>query len=347
MKKTNAPGRSDSIGSSPFSKVLLHPHGMEWESGFPQQAAGSGPAARATIRTVLVPLDGSQQAEHALPHALAIARRSGATLRVVHVYSRLDYDEPWQWPAGLETDDRPRRGKRDYLRDVADRIGRTDPVRVETILVDGNDVKESLSTAASGTDLIVTASRRRGRLRRLFVPSMADQVRRCSTKPVLSVRGYAFPADLTGDPIARHILVLLDGSVLAEKIFEPATTLAGLEAARITLLNVQNREWTDGVFEHTSPSGYLVGAARKVEQAGSAVDAQIVTTNRSAPRAIVDYAERHKIDLIALATALDDGPLRFLRSNLVDSLVRRSDLPILALGVDGANKRAEVTTVVG
>ena len=37
-------------------------------------------------RSLLVPLDGSTFAEHALPLALSIARRAGATLRVAQVH---------------------------------------------------------------------------------------------------------------------------------------------------------------------------------------------------------------------------------------------------------------------
>src|SRR6516162_9744475 len=40
-------------------------------------------------RTLLVPLDGSPFAEHALPVALAIARRSGAAIHLVNVASPL------------------------------------------------------------------------------------------------------------------------------------------------------------------------------------------------------------------------------------------------------------------
>src|SRR4029078_9343129 len=37
-------------------------------------------------RSILVPLDGSLAAEHALPLALSLARRFGGALQIVHVY---------------------------------------------------------------------------------------------------------------------------------------------------------------------------------------------------------------------------------------------------------------------
>jgi nucleotide-binding universal stress UspA family protein len=39
-------------------------------------------------RTILVPLDGSAFGEHALPFALTIARRSDASIELVHVHAK-------------------------------------------------------------------------------------------------------------------------------------------------------------------------------------------------------------------------------------------------------------------
>jgi nucleotide-binding universal stress UspA family protein len=43
---------------------------------------------RLCIRKVLVPLDGSENAERALPHAQELAQASGATLHLIQVVSR-------------------------------------------------------------------------------------------------------------------------------------------------------------------------------------------------------------------------------------------------------------------
>ncbi len=346
MKKTNSLSRLNVVPSSPFAKSSLRHTGMELEAGEYSLTAGVSSAGSSPIRTLLVPLDGSLHAEHALPHALAIARRSGAKLRIIHAYTRLDHAGPWHLQTTWTTNECFKREKQDYLWATADRIAHTDSVTVETILVEGSDTVESLIKGAEGADLIVMASRRRGFLRRLLSPSVADGLRHGLPKPVLLVRGYSFPADLTGDPIARRILVPLNGSSLAERIVEPVMQIGGLEATALTLLNVQNAEWTNGVFEHTTPPGYLFGVARKLKRTLPVVDARIVTTDWAISRAITSYAEEHKMDLIALAAPVDERVPKFLRRNVVDALVRQTDLPILALGVDVAPKREEVTTVV-
>lgn len=47
-------------------------------------------ASQPKIRTIAVPLDGTTYAEHALPHALAMARRCGASLRLIQANSGIN-----------------------------------------------------------------------------------------------------------------------------------------------------------------------------------------------------------------------------------------------------------------
>jgi nucleotide-binding universal stress UspA family protein len=339
--------RVNAASALSLPRTLLHQGGKTWEQVPTLQEINREDSRSASIRSIVVPLDGSLHAEHALPHALAIARRSCAVVRLVHVHSRLDHVEPWQTHNSFETNERRKREKGNYLLDVVDRIARTDFVTVEAILIDGNDTEDSLLKATASADLVVMASRRRGFFRRLWTYSVADSLRRRLQVPVLFVRGYPSPVDLTGDPIARHILVHLDGSTVAERILGPATAIGRLEGAALTLLNVQNSTWTSGIFEHTNPPGYLIGIARDVRKAGSVVDAHLVTTERPLVRAVTSFAESRKADLIALATRSERGITRLLRGSLADRLIRRTDLPILLLGIDVERERAEVTTVVG
>src|SRR4051794_29322408 len=62
------------------------------------------PAGGPPVRTVLAAVDGTPFGEHALPLAAEVARRAGATLRVVHVLSARELageaarrmaDAPW------------------------------------------------------------------------------------------------------------------------------------------------------------------------------------------------------------------------------------------------------------
>jgi len=347
MSHGNAIHRRDTENISSDSKSLLHQDGMLWERANLTHNLSNDASRSGAVRTLLVPLDGTLQAEHALPYALSIARRSGATVRLVHVHSRLDHSEAWDMQPSEETQARRKREKQEYLNDVAERIARVGAVSVETILIDSFDTEDSLLNVAESSDLVVMASRRRGFWRRLLSYSVTEELRRRLRIPVLLVRGHPSPVDFTGDPIARHILVSLDGSPFAEKILEPAKSIGRLDGAAVTLLNVQNKEWSSGVFEHTNPPGYLIGTARRVKDVLPVVDAQIVTTDKPVATALASFAERRQVDLIALATHADGEWGRWLRGSVVDSLLRRTDLPILTLTIDTKHKRPEFLTVVG
>jgi nucleotide-binding universal stress UspA family protein len=87
-------------------------------------------------RSILVPLDGSTFGEHALPAALSLARRSGASLQVVLVHTAFVYVE-----SGLIYDDRVdrqlREQEQDYLETVVKRLKAASPVPVSWALRDG------------------------------------------------------------------------------------------------------------------------------------------------------------------------------------------------------------------
>jgi hypothetical protein len=84
-----------------------------------------------------VPVDGTPFREHALPLALGIARRLGATIRVVHVHlplpRRLLYRE-----SGLDL--WLRRRQRDYLDDLMRRLRRVTRVPVKPVFLEGRQV---------------------------------------------------------------------------------------------------------------------------------------------------------------------------------------------------------------
>jgi nucleotide-binding universal stress UspA family protein len=82
-------------------------------------------------KSILVPLDGSTFAEHALPLALALARRSGAALHLVHVLQPLAsvYSEAPLF-ADTNLEDRIKERLRGYLESVAARVRKLTPTKV-------------------------------------------------------------------------------------------------------------------------------------------------------------------------------------------------------------------------
>lgn len=331
MKKQSTTNRAYSANASPQSTRRVHQAGPSKGQANTCKSVREAAAIRPAFRSIVVPLDGTHEAEHALPHALAIARRTNAVLRLVHVDSRLEQIEPQKLYYNPKLDERRMFEMQDYLLDVANRIALVDQVKVETILVHSNEIEDSLLKMDASTDLFVLASRRRGIFRRLWTASVADTLRRSLNTPALFVRGYSAPVDLTGDPIARHILVPLNGSASAERIISTATVIASFEDALLTLLNIQNDDWTRGSFEHINPSGYLKAISQQISKSLPVIGASVVTTDKTVPAAIATYAEQRKVDLIALAASSNNLISDFWRGSLAEALFRRTNLPILFL----------------
>jgi nucleotide-binding universal stress UspA family protein len=177
-------------------------------------------------RTILVPLDGSNFGEHALPLALSIARRAEARLQLVHVHTPLQaiYTEMQLYDAELEAQMKERHGI--YLDNLAAQIKKTSPVPLSTASLEGEVVavlREYMAKIAA--DLVVLTTHGRGAFGRFWLGSVTDGLVRESPVPVLIVHPHDKVADLGTDPVLKQVLLPLDGTPLAEQIIEPALAL--------------------------------------------------------------------------------------------------------------------------
>jgi nucleotide-binding universal stress UspA family protein len=289
--------------------------------------------AHTEFKTILVPLDGSPHAEHALPHALSIARRNGATIRLALVHSPFTpTDDPYSmYHRDFLVDvDRERiRQKQDYLNSVVRRISRRDSVRVLTLLAEGERTVDQLSIAAQGAELIVMATHARNWLSKLWHGSMADSLLCRVDCPLLLVRGYHGPADFTGDPIPSKLLVPLDGSSFAEQILPATVEVARISGADVKLLHV------DHIFEPQNtmddPLCYLRSVSNAVKGKVPHVEYEVVDTHESPADAVLSTIRRQDIDLVALTTEARHGLPNLGRGSILKSVIRRSSAPVLVM----------------
>src|SRR5688572_18457035 len=144
-------------------------------------------AMESKYRSILVPLDGSDLAEHALPMALSIARRHGAVLHVVRVYvpvagaygeHAVRYDEA--------LDRELMRRAQNYLDDVVARLASAGSIQATAALREGS-VADTIARHAEtvGADLLVMTTQGRGPLGRFWLGSVSDELVRQAGVPIL------------------------------------------------------------------------------------------------------------------------------------------------------------------
>ncbi len=283
------------------------------------------------IRTVVVPLDGSYTAQLALPQALAIARRSGAALRLVHVHSLAGSGIGWQQLSDDALLAELRQRKQDYLQSVHRRLRRSVDVQVDTALIDSHEIAPSLCTAAAGADLMVMATEPRGILGRLLRGSVTERLVRTLPCPLLRVASSGVTLDLAADPMPRHILIPLDGTMLGESVFDAAAAIGSLASARITLAHLQHFGEAQHWLDRSGAYRYLDQAARRLERRMPDVDTRLIISDRRTAPAILSLVQEERIDMVAMTTQGRRGLARLAKTSVVASVMRSAKASVLAV----------------
>ena len=133
--------------------------------------------------SVVVGLDGSRQAKHALRWTLDHVRRT-ALVNAVRVTTAGHVVGD---PLSRSADDAEGAARRELERDVAEVVAVADGhPHVELLVVPG-DPRDELGTAVAGTDLLVVGARGRGVIRRLMLGSVATALSHHPTLPTIVV----------------------------------------------------------------------------------------------------------------------------------------------------------------
>jgi nucleotide-binding universal stress UspA family protein len=295
------------------------------------------------FRKVVVPLDGSPFAEQALPLALGIVRRAGASLDLVHVHVLHVSEEHkvarYAYDPGIDKEHQ--RKEQLYLESTAKSLAAVSPVPWTAAVVSGLDSDGILERVQdSKADLIVMSTHGRGPLDRFFLGGVADELIRQAAVPVLLVHPRDPAPGIVPEPLLEHVLVPLDGSPLAERVLQLALDFVRLWHGRFTLLRVieASRPTTAGwpdrprppeQQQETAANAYLEKIAERLREQGTPVQTRVVIAPHAAP-AILEEAQTQRSDFIALATHGWGGLRRMLLGSVTDKVIRGSSLPVLA-----------------
>lgn len=308
------------------------------------------------VRSIVVPLDGFAFGEYALPLALSLARRAETPVKLLHVLEPMkDVVADLMVYQGLLRLEYCRK-KQDYLDGVIQRLRAVSDVPVTAELLEG-DIVPTIRKAAENADLVVMTTRGRGPLARFWLGSVADQLVRELSVPLLLLHPSKEAPDFGKEPACRRILLPLDGTPLAEQIVPPAVELAKLMSAEMRLLRVIQSEvpaefgfQDGGAFvtpeaheivakieenqkrqEHKAES-YLRTLADRIHSMGVRAETRVVLGESPAAAILHEvHAGEAKggIDLVALATHGYGGLKRVWLGSVADKVIRGSAVPVL------------------
>jgi nucleotide-binding universal stress UspA family protein len=285
------------------------------------------------LKTILIPLDGSPLAERALGYAALLSQRSGArTVLIESVHPRtLPGIDP-----GDEQTARTQRAE-EYLRTAATRFG-AETTRVDTHVSADEPVEAILDGATRyQADLIVMSTHGRGGLSRMLYGSVADQVLRRTTIPVLLVPSIVEHAWPTQGPLS--LLIPLDGSALAAEALQSAEMLIESFGAKLTLLRVVQPPayplYGEGYAyvpydedaEIAEARRYLEDEALQLTDLGPRVDTEVAVGDPA--RIIGEIARERDVDVVVMATHGSGGLSRLLLGSVATGTLRHTTAPLL------------------
>jgi len=183
------------------------------------------------LKTILVPLDGSERAEYVLPLAARLVRHTGrrlVLLRVVNIAT--DY-----WPAiTAPYPSMPQSaidGEIELANTYLEKIANSPELagqEVITTVRHGVIAPVIMATAAEyNADLILMCSHGRTGMAHVIMGSVAERIARHSAIPVLIIREKEGLPEVSPTEIPQplRILIPLDGSAHAQAVFEPVAAL--------------------------------------------------------------------------------------------------------------------------
>lgn len=298
-------------------------------------------------RTIVVPLDGSPLAEHALPYAEAVARmRHGRLMlvRSVPYLARPAGDASFRSLAAAR--DAAAQEARSYLEGVAARLG-AGGLTVEMAVPYEEEADGILAEAQRvDADLIAMATHGRGGLGRWIYGSVAEEVIARTQRPVLLIRAWLPEGGAALLAASPRILVPLDGSAASEAALPVAERLATELGGTLVLVRAVARP--DLAFapdalagpllreeleeERSAAECYLREVANRFASDGRMVETvvQIGRPGLDMAAAVIETVGRESgAALVVMTSRRRVGFERLLLGSVADATLRQGTLPVV------------------
>jgi nucleotide-binding universal stress UspA family protein len=276
--------------------------------------------------TVLVALDGSDKDERAFPVAVRLAHLADGAVHLLRVLDSsvenrsTDGGEPEMPGAPAAPRDQAGQG----LREAAERLTPLVRRAVTWEVTDGQNIARVLlaRTEEMNADFVVMATRAPGPVGRAIRGSVADQIVREGTRPVILVPpGADF---LSGKQVhLRRGLVPLDGSAAAVSVLTHLLGLTRVNELEFLLLEVVPPSPNHG--DAVRAEQRLTELTERLRARGVAAEVRIVEAGDPAA-VIIDAVRQELVDFIAMTTRGASGLQRLVLGSVATEVVRKSEV---------------------
>jgi len=273
---------------------------------------------------IVVPLDGSELSESALPWASALAQHLKASVLAVRVV------DPFVPGSGGSVPSLMVRLHEDEISNAEKYLKARVPEGWEVATKLGSPRTVLGDLASSGhCQAVIMASHGRSGGARWLLGSVAEGVLRQSKVPVLLLRPIATSS--VAGPF-RRVLIPLDGSPAAVSVMERVKPWLAADAhvwlVQASGFDLQDRSPLISAEERQTLMDSLDAELAEVPAPGLTVTRMAVDGEPA--NSIVALAEEYQCDLVAMSTHGRSGWTRFLLGSVTEKVARSAPCPVLA-----------------
>jgi len=286
---------------------------------------------------ILVPLDGSELAEAALPYAKELAVRLGSEITLIHVIqSAKDYQMHEYYAERMTT--LARQAAENYLEKPEGKA-----IEVESRMLAGNPAEEITHYVdREDIDLIVMATHGYSVLRHWALGSVAYNVIRATNRPVVLIRAKDALPEVPSEGILCKMLVPLDGSKESETIVPYVEELASRLKMDVVLLQVVESDYYPMDPEGSAnivyrerlidscrafAKDYLEKIGAQLKQKGIISKSEVKTG--STAREIAKLTKETSASIVAMATHGRFGTGCWIFGSVAEKVLREGNTPLL------------------
>ncbi len=281
-------------------------------------------------KKILVPLDGSDLAELALPYAEELANAFKSEVILLHVSE--PSESHYQHMHEL------------YVKEVADRIKERFK-KVSPVVVSGKSAEEIIGYAEKNdVGLLIMTSHGRSGILSWATGSIASKLLQAATMPVLLVRAAKPKRKAQRKVLLGRILLPLDGSEAGEAAVAYVGELMSRLESEVTLFGVissgQHIRSVGGLDYISYPPEqmeifkkeareYLDGVYRRLKRRKGTVKVTINVGAGDVGQEIIKFAEEKGVNLIAISSHGHSGIEKWVFGSIANKVVQGSKAPVL------------------
>jgi len=298
---------------------------------------------------ILVPLDGSELAEVALPYAEELSGRFGSSITLINVREPI-----YRWAdhmyfiyMGQMT-----RIIKQLTERYVERPKKSKAIKVEAKFLVGDPAEEIIKYAEKvNNSLIVMATHGQSGLKRWSTGNVADKVIRTSKQPVWLIRAKGACPDVCEINMLDRTLVPLDGSKESEAVIPYIEGFASGLKAEVTLLQVvplgyygvnTGQEGYEYVFQENQMASdrrfaeaYLDKVEAQLKRKGVKAKSEVRFGNVA--EEIIQLAVDIHADVVAMSTHGRSGVGRWILGSVAENVLREGNTPLLLVRSSGAS----------